>query len=1108
MRITNLHIDRFGAWTGLDLNHLTPGITVLFGPNEAGKTTLLQFLKSMFYGYDGEEMARYLEPPDLPLDGATHADARLGGRLTLVSGGREFELRRTRELLDSGDTQGNVRLTTPDGDRLGSHRLQTLLAGTDATIFQHVFAVGLKELQQLATLDETEAAGQLYALSTGPDRVSLVEVIRHLQDAQRQWVGGPGAFDDSTLARLVTRRRRLRELVADEVRRRDQWVQLTVQQRELNEEQQRFEDNLQELKRSARLTEAVQTSMTPWKRRQAILDELRSLGSPRKVAEETLRQLEQCERELSQRQTQLRQYEDQEEELLKRREQLDLAAPPLRGLGRIDSIWEQRASLQQLSEQRAACQRRLEEIELELMAEHEAMGFRPAGKTHEKGGMGLDLSQFRLLIEPARQLDRQNELLEDARQSRTRHQESLKRIESDVRSALDKEPDLFDREDAADLVEAVKKTGVAAGKLREQVTVARQIQRLQSELQRLDSSEADHWRNQLLPWDVTLGVGVVFSLGAFLLLLAFFGDWFALLRSTRQVIALIGVVFGLAAAALKHVLEWTTRRGASETRTAATGLEQKLRTAQRRLESLRQSTPRKRSGPLGVEDAESRLSHLESLMPLESRRRSARQTAWQGEQQVNHLADQLESMTLAWQDALRQLGLPPDLTTEQVRKLVGDSGTLSTLRRQQAAAMTEAMELDRDWEAWQRRLTAALEDATPAGVREQDPLKQMAHLGQRREQDHAHKVQREEWAGQRRKIREAMSPLASEIRTGQARCDRLLREAGSADIEALRARYDAWSQVCRLKEQLSEAERDLDAARGEFERELIEQQLVGETAENRAARSRSVPSELERCQSRLQEIAGKQGALAEKIRTLATDPTAAQRRLEEARIQQQLQEAMEQWQIVAALSLLLQSVHQKYEREHQPETLRDATEFFRTISSGRYTRVWTPLAEDILLVDTADGRTLPIPQLSSGTREQLYLCLRLALVAGCARRGVQMPMILDDVFVNFDVERTGAAADLLLTFSQQGHQVVVLTCHEHVRDIFRKLQVDVRSLPGRSSDAPGPEITDSPDIPRAAGRDAPPQPRARTTPVLGWLDPSLTVSAAVNRSEVHCVTTP
>ena len=76
------------------------------------------------------------------------------------------------------------------------------------------------------------------------------------------------------------------------------------------------------------------------------------------------------------------------------------------------------------------------------------------------------------------------------------------------------------------------------------------------------------------------------------------------------------------------------------------------------------------------------------------------------------------------------------------------------------------------------------------------------------------------------------------------------------------------------------------------------------------------------------------------------------------------------------------------------------------LTSGKYTRIWTPLANDILLVDTPEGKSLPVEVLSRGTREQLFVSLRLALVSAYARRGIHLPMILDDVFVNFDAGRT------------------------------------------------------------------------------------------------------
>jgi hypothetical protein len=119
------------------------------------------------------------------------------------------------------------------------------------------------------------------------------------------------------------------------------------------------------------------------------------------------------------------------------------------------------------------------------------------------------------------------------------------------------------------------------------------------------------------------------------------------------------------------------------------------------------------------------------------------------------------------------------------------------------------------------------------------------------------------------------------------------------------------------------------------------------------------------------------------------------------------------------------------------------------LTSGAYTRIWTPLANDVLLVETADGKSLPVDVLSRGTREQMFVSLRLALVAAYARRGIHLPMVLDDVFVNFDAARTKIAVEVLRDFAREGHQLMVFTCHEHVWRLFAELKVDTRRVPDR-----------------------------------------------------------
>ncbi|MEC9092663.1 MAG: hypothetical protein VX438_08165, partial [Planctomycetota bacterium] len=161
----------------------------------------------------------------------------------------------------------------------------------------------------------------------------------------------------------------------------------------------------------------------------------------------------------------------------------------------------------------------------------------------------------------------------------------------------------------------------------------------------------------------------------------------------------------------------------------------------------------------------------------------------------------------------------------------------------------------------------------------------------------------------------------------------------------------------------------------------------------------------------------------------------------------QIRQSIQEWQVSATTSCLLELVREAYEKQRQPETLKEASDFLCQISGGHYTRIWTKLSEDVLLVDTAEGESLPVEILSRGTRECVYLGLRLALVTAYARRGVVLPLVLDDVLVNFDTARAKEVAHALKIFSEKGYQVILFTCHDHIRELFIEMDCDVRELP-------------------------------------------------------------
>ena len=75
--------------------------------------------------------------------------------------------------------------------------------------------------------------------------------------------------------------------------------------------------------------------------------------------------------------------------------------------------------------------------------------------------------------------------------------------------------------------------------------------------------------------------------------------------------------------------------------------------------------------------------------------------------------------------------------------------------------------------------------------------------------------------------------------------------------------------------------------------------------------------------------------------------------------------------------------------------------------------------------------------LSRGTLEQVYLSLRLAYLEVYHHGDLALPLMMDDVLVNFDPDRASHAAHALTRFSEETEiQVLLLTCHPQVARWF------------------------------------------------------------------------
>jgi uncharacterized protein YhaN len=117
-----------------------------------------------------------------------------------------------------------------------------------------------------------------------------------------------------------------------------------------------------------------------------------------------------------------------------------------------------------------------------------------------------------------------------------------------------------------------------------------------------------------------------------------------------------------------------------------------------------------------------------------------------------------------------------------------------------------------------------------------------------------------------------------------------------------------------------------------------------------------------------------------------------------------------------------------------------ASALFARLTLGRYPKLdvsYDEQDEPTLVCVDADNRVVAVDALSDGTRDQLYLALRLASIARFAERSEPLPLVLDDVLVQFDDARASAGLTVLGEAAETT-QVVFFTHHARLVELARQ----------------------------------------------------------------------
>jgi uncharacterized protein YhaN len=379
------------------------------------------------------------------------------------------------------------------------------------------------------------------------------------------------------------------------------------------------------------------------------------------------------------------------------------------------------------------------------------------------------------------------------------------------------------------------------------------------------------------------------------------------------------------------------------------------------------------------------------------------------------------------------------------------------LWRQRDEAREDFARTQEEWSAWLRA------ERLPANVSTQSALDLIDRIRQTQQKDQAAS-----------NAEAAVTAASADLQTY---CMDMLTVLEELDRQALDLRYDALKMVDPLLATVEELQAELadveehrervrrvvdDHARaraalralaGEEGTRAFRKRLESTDPEALARKVGEAQADLAAAKADRDARAENLGALREQIRALETDAELSLQLQERESRRAALVSHLEDWAAHALTATLYDEAKRKYEAERQPEVLRLASRYLSMMTDGRYSRVIAPLGENRLEVERdASGERLEPQALSRGTGEQLYLAMRLALAKVYGAQAVPLPLVADDILVNFDDDRGRATARLLDTFAAEGHQILAFTCHRHLVTTFERNapHADIRELPAHA----------------------------------------------------------
>ncbi len=1047
MRITGWHIDGFGVFTDTTVRNLPNDLTVVMGPNEAGKSTLLAFIRGVLFGFPERRNSERDYPP---LHGGRH-----GGRVFVTD---EEGL---TAVVERHRGAARPRVTLSDGSPGTEADLARVVGHADAEVFRNLFAFSLTELESLRTLDTSAVRDRIFTAAVVGAGRSARHAINAL-DRRREAFLRPRA-SSAEIPRLADAVRGADARLAAARGRAADYGRERAEEQHAGAELERLTEMLAERREGVRHATMLLNLWPDWSEGADARRQLAAIDVEGEIAADAEARLERLLGEVNAASAT---RDERREELTQLERRLAVEEPD----DRLPSVTEEvRRLYAEMSahvgrgQRLAAADRSARELTAQLDEELARLGaewdrarvsaFDPSFAAVE------EIRAYEAQMDQAAARNRQSaEEVESAAARAAELAEEQRRLSGELRRFANvPTPEALDEADGAirRLRASLTEHGLAAAR-------AEAAQRTLEDLRTAMPGTAMSFLGLptwLQPLIILLAVGLAIGAGV----AAFVEQFVIAAIAGGSALVLAAVAFALRPRALTTAGPRAASGRAQRRerlRAQETELDLRSQTANTLANEVRALAGRLGLSalptPMDVEERDA-LAHRQRMQREEAERvsaglvqagaasREAERKLTAIRQAANDTGAELADAEARWADWKSRHGIAAALGPRAGLELMGSVDRARSLVRQLEPVEREAEELRGLTEDFEQRAAAVLvRTGADPDAPFSDLVRAVTLLTERVNRDEATRRTRTLLTAERDTARGRLAAAEQRLITAETDLDAFQVSVGATDADEARRRIIG----ARRREELADrakAASERIAARigtGQDAARVLAELSSGDVTGWRTRRAEA-EADLVRLERQREEAVRTQHDAANRVTAIEQSADVATAALERETLRVELVDAVREWETLTMARALVNETLRRHERERQPAVMARASALFSAVTQGRYEQV--VVAEDGLEVVDPAGLRFDTADLSRGTAEQLYLCIRFGLAAEFAAHAAPLPLVMDDVLVNFDPERARGMAMAIDSVANE-HQVLLFTCHPNVVDLLVELRPGTRVI--------------------------------------------------------------